>query len=313
MERSNAEASDLSAVEAVTTHEDLVKLLAAEFARADTSLRELEARADKLGGVRLPRATCADMLAGRRFPKKAVMLAFLRACRVPEQQLPAWERAWERVRIARLPVATLTRQEQTADPAAAPAGQGQSAQPHQRWTPAPAVVIVLTTLALAVGIVFWDRPRTLTDDGRAFGPGGSSRFTVRVDPANTGVRLTRLLDANVAKQRASITVNGAPAGEWKPLTGGSGWLYQSVDLPPHLTAGRSSLVIVNTFVSSYWDFNEFLYIVWQRIDGEWTTADTVDVGPDHTDSETAHDYHITGETFQGPRTFPRPEPEEINP
>ena len=87
-----------SGVDSVSCHEDLVKALAEQFARADVSLRELQARADRAGGVRLPRATCADMLAGRRFPKKALMVAFLRACRVPEPQIPAWERTWERVR-----------------------------------------------------------------------------------------------------------------------------------------------------------------------------------------------------------------------
>ncbi|WP_219510584.1 hypothetical protein, partial [Nonomuraea ceibae] len=92
------------ALERVNCHESLVKALAEQFARADVSLRELQARADRAGGARLPRATCADMLAGRRFPKKAVMVAFLRACRVPEPHIPAWERAWERVRLNRLPL-----------------------------------------------------------------------------------------------------------------------------------------------------------------------------------------------------------------
>ncbi|MFD0475581.1 hypothetical protein ACFQ0B_50690 [Nonomuraea thailandensis] len=91
------------APESVSTHEELVALLAEQFARADVSLRELQARADRAGGTRLPRATCADMLAGRRFPRKAVMMAFVRACQVPEHRLPAWERAWERVRLARMP------------------------------------------------------------------------------------------------------------------------------------------------------------------------------------------------------------------
>ncbi|MFI9594505.1 hypothetical protein [Nonomuraea sp. NPDC052265] len=90
-------------VESVNCHEGLVRLLAEQFARADVSLLELQARADRTGGPRLPRATCADMLAGCRFPRKAVMVTFLRACGVPERQVPEWERAWERVRIARMP------------------------------------------------------------------------------------------------------------------------------------------------------------------------------------------------------------------
>ncbi|GAA5051094.1 hypothetical protein GCM10023259_029140 [Thermocatellispora tengchongensis] len=443
-----------------------MKLLAEQFARADASLRELQARADRAGGPRLPRATCADMLAGRRFPKKAVMVAFLRACRVPEQQLPAWERAWERVRIARMPAmaglyrTTTARSNGTTEPTApqpgppveptapppgstagptapqprsaiqptaavgptvphtlpaigpiAPAvertepavgqvspeverttraveqaapvlspvppaieqavratervapvveqappaververGVGQAAPAAEQAAPsvkravpvvepvveqtAPAVeravpgverggrgfgrwrgrrvalLVGLPAVAVVVAVGAWHalQPRTVTDDGRAFGRGGSSRFTVKVDPANTGVRLIRRLDANVPLQRASISVNGVPAGEWKPLLGGTyGWLDQSVDIPPALTTGRSSLTVVNTFVSSVWDFNEFRYVVKQKINGVWSTADVVDIGPDHTGSEAEHDYRITGQTFRGHRTFDYP-------
>lgn len=305
--------SDLRSGEigAVSCHEDLVKLLAREFARADASLRELQARADRAGGARLPRATCADMLAGRRFPKKAVMVAFLRACKVPEQEMPEWERAWERVRIARLPATAGTEPGHTDDPAPPQA----PVPPAPRWRRRMSLLVLamLGVLAIAAAIAaagLWGRPHTITDDGRAFGPGGSSRFTVRVAPANTGVRLIRLLDANVAQQRAAITVNGAPAGEWEPLMGSAGWAYQSADLPARLTTGRSSLTIVNTFVSSLWDFNEFRYVVQHQINGAWATADTIDIGPGHTDSEAAHDYHITGQTFRGSRTFAYLEPEE---
>ena len=117
--------------------------------------------------------------------------------------------------------------------------------------------------------------------------------------------------AKATNHSAAITVNGAPAGEWKPLLGSTGWGYQSADLPARLTAGRGSLTIVNTFVSSLWDFNEFRYVVQHQINGAWSTADTVDIGPGHTDSEAAHDYHITGQTFRGSRTFAHPEEEEI--
>ncbi len=296
---------DELAIGAVSCHEDLVKLLAREFARADASLRELQARADRAGGTRLPRATCADMLAGRRFPKKAVMVAFLRACKVPEQEVPEWERAWERVRIARLPAAAAAEPGRPADPAP-PAPRRR----RRTLLLVPAMIGVLAIAAAIVAVGLWGKPRTFSEDGRAFGQGGSSRFTVRVDPANTGVRLIRLLDANVAQQRAAITVNGAPAGEWEPLMGGSGWGYQSADLPARLTTGRSSLTVVNTFVSSLWDFNEFRYVVQHQINGAWSTVDTVDIGPGHTDSEAAHDYHITGQTFRGTRVFAYPESEE---
>ncbi|MDF5754130.1 hypothetical protein [Spongiactinospora sp. TRM90649] len=295
-------------------------LLAARFARADVSLRELQARADRAGGTRLPRSSCADMLAGRRFPKKAMMVAFLRACRVPEHELPAWERAWERVRLTRMPA--VPGQPRTAGPG--PAGRPADGEPNRpatlvsavggRWRCAvllvPAVAgIAVVVVAAAMTLV--SLGRTTTDDGRAFGPGGSSRFTVRIDPANTGVRLVRRLDANVPLQRASVAVDGVPVGEWRPLLGGTyGWVDQTVMIPPELTSGRSRLTVVNTFVSSAWDFNEFRYLVQQRINDGWTTADVLDIGPGHTGSEAAHGYRITNQTFRGSRTLEYPPPGE---
>jgi hypothetical protein len=309
------------AVDAVSRHEDLVKLLAEQFARADVSLRELQARADRMGGTRLPRATCADMLAGRRFPKKAVMMAFLRACEVPEHQLPAWERAWERVRVGRMPA--VPEPSRTIEPTggigsgARPVGPDRPGATHlpgrRRRRAALLVSAALALPAAAVTLIVVtgspEAPRSVTDDGRAFGRGGSSRFTVNVDPAHTRVRLIRRLDANVPLQRAAVSVNGVSAGEWKPLLGGTyGWVDQSVDIPPALTAGRGSLTVVNTFVSSVWDFNEFLYVAKQKVGDVWSTADTLDVG--HAGSEAAHGYRITGETFHGTRTFDYPLSEE---
>ncbi len=398
-------------LEAVRCHEDLVKLLVEQFARADLSLRELQARTERLGGARLPRATCADMLAGRRFPRKEVMMAFLRACQVPERQLPAWERAWERVRIAQMTAGPgkMPTREPAAEPAAKPAAEpaaepaiepavepvGKAAaepasrpaaeaiakpaaepavEPVGKGTtepaskpvaealggpspvdqepvspeaavrgPAPgrrkaALSAVLTALATVVvlGVVLGQRAtpqgsaaearpdradgldhtvrpgHIVSDDGRAFGLGGSSRFTVTVDPANTGVRLTRRLDVGVPLQHATITVNGAPAGVWRPLLGDTvyKWRNQVVTIPPALTAGKSSLTIVNTFVSSSLGFNEFLYVVEHRVNGVWSIADVVDIGPASAASEAAHDYRIVAEGWADTQTFAYPPREE---
>ncbi|NRQ33363.1 hypothetical protein HII36_16120 [Nonomuraea sp. NN258] len=288
----------------VTRHEDLVRLLAEQFARADVSLRELQARADRAGGVRLPRATCADMLAGRRFPKKAVMLAFLRGCRVPADQFPAWERAWERVRVAKLGQAAETTQPMDAippEPEPPRRGRGHATLPA-------ALALLVAFSAVGAAAYLWlpergtsdVRGRLVVDDGRAFGRGGSSRFTVSIDPANTAVRLTRRLDAGIGRQRAAITVNGVPAGTWEPLhvEHRHRWREQTVDLPPALTAGRRTLAVVNTFVSSDQDFNEFRYEVENQVDGVWKTSDVLDVGPSHLDDERAHGYRI-----DGPQTF----------
>jgi hypothetical protein len=389
-------------LESVTCHEDLVRLLAREFARADLSLRAVESRADKAGGTRLPRATCADMLAGRRFPKKAVMLAFLRVCQVPEERLPAWERTWERLRVTQLPIPAAPPGRHSARPtaradglgsreatppavwaagpgshastapavrAAGPGGRGSvlpadgtagpgssesappaagTAAPGSRESAPPADgtagpgstlppdrtepagtrprrrrrltvlaasgVLALVALGIAGQRVMLSQhgaaeqpgsPVKVTDDGRAYDPGGSSRFTVTVDPANTGVRLIRRLDAGVADQYVTITVNERLAAIWRPLPGDSvhKWRNQMVLIPRALTEGQRSLTIVNTCVSSSEGCNEFLYTVEQRINGTWSKADEVDVGPDHKESEAAHDYRITGQGWVGTQTF----------
>ncbi|MFF4195421.1 hypothetical protein [Nonomuraea sp. NPDC001831] len=366
-------AAEATGPESVSRHEDLVRLLAEQFARADVSLRELQARADRSGGARLPRSTCADMLAGRRFPKKAVMVAFLRGCRVPDHELPAWERAWDRVRISRLPAGAWDdRGSQASDgppPAASgPAGPGMAggARPGLPGGTGPGLpagagpglpggaasvlgggprravlfagiaVPVAAALALAVivAVRLTGRPeprpestsgqivdagqavdsgqavdagQIVTDDGRAFPRGGSSRFTVSVSPANTGVRLIRRLDAGVGLQDATITVDGVPAARWRPLLEDAvhKWRNQIVDLPPGLTAGRRALTVVNTCVSGS-GFNEFLYTVEHRINGVWSVADRVDVGPDHPASEAAHDYRVVRGDWAHRQTFAYP-------
>ncbi|MFD9943093.1 hypothetical protein ACFWYW_15140 [Nonomuraea sp. NPDC059023] len=305
----------MSGPESVTCHEDLVKLLAEQFARADVSLRELQTRAERAGGARLPRTTCADMLAGRRFPKKAVMLAFLRGCRVPDAQLPAWERAWDRVRVGRLPPGT------SGEPPVLP-GRVWTVR---RWRRAGLLAaMAVATVAISLGVTaqrvtpqrgpsagvpgsFVGASHIVSDDGRSFPRGGSSRFTVRVDPASTRVRLVRRLDVGVGLQHATISVNGVPAAEWRPLLEDAvyKWRDQVVTLPPHLTAGRDSLTIVNTSVSAS-GFNEFFYTVENEVDGGWTVADRLDVGRGHVAGEAAHGYRVAGEDWADVQTFAYP-------
>ncbi|MEU8323518.1 hypothetical protein AB0C33_34575 [Nonomuraea sp. NPDC048881] len=355
-------AAEAAGPESVTCHEDLVRLLAEQFARADVSLRELQARADRSGGARLPRSTCADMLAGRRFPKKAVMVAFLRGCRVPEHQLPAWERAWDRVRISRLPAGSWDDRGSPASDGPHTFGSPQASSSPQTAgssqasggmlsaavgsagpvLPGGAVsdvgggglrravlfagiavpVAAALVLAVVVALRLSGRPeprpegasgqtvdpgQIVTDDGRAFPRGGSSRFTVSVSPANTGVRLIRRLDAGVGLQDATIAVDGVPAARWRPLLEDAvhKWRNQIVDLPPRLTAGRRALTVVNTCVSET-GFNEFLYTVEHRINGVWSVADRVDVGPDHPASEAAHDYRVVRGDWAHHQTFAYP-------
>jgi Protein of unknown function (DUF2961) len=148
----------------------------------------------------------------------------------------------------------------------------------------------------------------VVDDGRAFGAGGSSQFTVAINPANRGVTITRRYDPEIGNQVADIYVDGTLAGQW---TTGAGvpagpWADVTVTLPSSLTAGKSQITITNRFVSSNVDFNEFRYDVSCLVNGEWTRSDTVDVGPNHPGEESAHGYTIAGPTWQGVRGFSYP-------
>ncbi|WP_121433111.1 hypothetical protein [Actinomadura pelletieri] len=309
----------------MTCGEELARLLSEQYARADVSLRELELRSNRSGGTRLPRATCSDMLAGRRFPKKAVMMAFLRACQVPEAELPDWERAWERVKISQIsampqlsgtahtgPEVSLSKSadrvattEQNTRPLVDKPGRGRK-RARRRLVLAVGLAAV-PALGTALGLSALTDPEpplllTLTDDGRAFKSGGSSQFTVTVDPAHTELRLTRRLDAIIGRQTATISVDGVLAAVWQPMQGEARvWKDQSVVLPAVLTAGHRELTITNTFVSSELDFNEFTYFVDQKINGTWSRADTVDVGMDHPESEATHHYRITNQNWAGTR------------
>jgi hypothetical protein len=87
--------SDLN-LGAVNTADQLRDKLRDVHIRADKpSMRDLEARARSRQAL-LSKTTVAEMLRGTRFPTKAVMLAFLRACDVRNDDMESWQRAWER-------------------------------------------------------------------------------------------------------------------------------------------------------------------------------------------------------------------------
>ena len=145
--------------------------------------------------------------------------------------------------------------------------------------------------------------KTFADDGRAFL--GGSQFTVKVDPANTGVKLIRRMDLRIGNQRAKVFVDGVEAGEWAPLPAkGAQWADQVVELPASVTAGKSQLVIRNEFVSSDLDFNEFTYWADSVVGGTVKRTDTLDVGPDHVADEQAHAYSITQQNWSGSHSMP---------
>ncbi|EWM18497.1 glycoside hydrolase family 172 protein [Kutzneria sp. 744] len=149
------------------------------------------------------------------------------------------------------------------------------------------------------------RSPRVNDDGRAFGAGGHSAFTVAIDPANSGVRLTRRYDPGIGSQRANLVVDGQSVGQWSngAAVPGGMWAEQAIELPAALTAGKSLLHVENDFVSSSVDVNEFRYDVHSEVGADWNRTDVVDLGPGHPGEEQAHGYQITAPTWQGSRVF----------
>jgi hypothetical protein len=142
------------------------------------------------------------------------------------------------------------------------------------------------------------------NDGRAFGAGGSSAFTVAIDRNNEGVRLTRRVDPVIANQVARIVVDGKAVGtvDSGPVRGGQ-WLDQVIDIPASVTKGRSSLKIGVEYVSSALDVNEFRYDVHSRVGDSWTRTDVLDLGPGHDGEEKAHGYTIRNQSWEGSRVY----------
>ena len=165
---------------------------------------------------------------------------------------------------------------------------------------------LLSALRLKLPQAPYVEPRSETDEGRAYGEGGGSEFTVAVDPANEGVRLTRRYDPIIAGQVATVYVDGREAGTWGPTpqAGGGLWAEDSVEVPAELTAGKSEITVRNAFVSSDLDVNEFTYWADSRVGGETRRTDTMDVGD--AASETAHGYTITSPNWEGVRTYDYP-------
>jgi hypothetical protein len=130
----------------------------------------------------------------------------------------------------------------------------------------------------------------LVDDGRAVK--GSSEFTLRIDPANTGVRLTRRVDTYWPNsQDGTVSVDGVVVGAWPkvPVTLTPRWTDVHLDLPAALTAGKSRITVHSELPPVLNGFQEFTYWADSTLGGRTVRTDTLDVGPEHPTEEAAHD------------------------
>ena len=151
-------------------------------------------------------------------------------------------------------------------------------------------------------------------DGRAFGAGGGTSFRMAVDENNSAVRLTRRIDPQIGNQAAKILVEGqevAVLNSGPPQPAGS-WVDQVVDVPPELTAGKSSIEVRADFVSADLDINEFRYDVHSKVGDTWSRTDVLDVGPGHDGEERSHAYNIRNQNWEGYRVYRYPaDPAEL--
>src|SRR6266498_1286616 len=145
------------------------------------------------------------------------------------------------------------------------------------------------------------------DDGRAFGAGGSSTFTVAVDRNNDGVRLTRRTDPVIGHQVARLLVDGHEVSTFDSGAVRSGiWVDETADVPASLTKGKTSLKVTVEYVSSDLDVNEFRYDVHSKVGDSWTRTDVLDLGPGHDGEEQAHAYTIRNQSWEGSRVYRYP-------
>jgi transcriptional regulator with XRE-family HTH domain len=119
----------------VTTRAGLAALLRIVHTRADSPpLRRLEAQT-RHDATPLSKTTISEMLNGVRFPRKAVMATFLRACGVRDDHIQPWLRTWERI---------AAREHEPAQRAAVYAAPAEQA-PAARVEPIERLVRSLTT------------------------------------------------------------------------------------------------------------------------------------------------------------------------
>jgi hypothetical protein len=108
----------------------------------------------------------------------------------------------------------------------------------------------------------------IEDDGVTFN--GYSQFTVKVDPANHGVRIRRRTDKANNRQRANVYVDGVLVSErpwytvdYEKTYRDIRWLDSDFEIPARYTTGKSTISLKIEYVSGKnpeWD--EYYYWIY---------------------------------------------------
>lgn len=141
-------------------------------------------------------------------------------------------------------------------------------------------------------------PVSLTDKGRAYT--GYSSFNMKITPDASEYKLIRRCDFGIGNQKAKVYVNGTEAGIWdnEGVNVHSRWADKEFVIPSNLVAEeKTSIQIKLEFVSSDIDWNDFHF--WLLSDGKCTD----ELNVNNTQSESSHNYQISGETWAGEANF----------
>ncbi len=108
----------------------------------------------------------------------------------------------------------------------------------------------------------------IEDDGVAFN--GYSQFTVKIDPANRGVRIRRRTDKDNNRQRANVYVDGSLVSErpwytvdYEKTYRDIRWLESDFEIPSRYTAGKNAITLKVEYVTAKnleWD--EYYYWIY---------------------------------------------------
>lgn len=117
-----------------------------------------------------------------------------------------------------------------------------------------------------------------------------SSFTLAIPPEYDRITLYRRLYYAVWNQRADVYVEGEKIGQWESMSFDPTfrWRDVSLEIPPSLTKGKSSLFVRIVDQGSPDGLTEYGYWSIAHISGEETVCDALQVGSP--DSEQAHDY-----------------------